>query len=266
MDDHVAELKSGNPGVKVHTRRDRDGFAIVRTSFEPDFKYNLDELEALNLDQTRDNMLSAMEALMSTSVEGAPQVETKRDLIKVCLSNLRDEGQQYEFDAFTTLRINELATNVIKGKVEASSLFDALVEISDGAETDTSRPTASPFNVMPDVLDSGVRDMIADRELFQAEISYQLSRRIKRHLYLTKRSESDYIKPRMSEATVYEQQKRSHDNELNSLMDEQEAMEREEGFDRAAFDKMKAEISARKEAKERLLSQGLPEFKGYLRL
>ena len=43
-------------------------------------------------------------------------------------------------------------------------------------------------------------------------------------------------------------------------------MEREEGFDRAAFDKMKAEISARKEAKERLLSQGLPEFKGYLRL
>ena len=36
-------------------------------------------------------------------------------------------------------------------------------------------------------------------------------------------------------------------------------------FDKEAYDKMKTELKMRKEAKERLLSQGLPEFKAYLR-
>jgi hypothetical protein len=42
-------------------------------------------------------------------------------------------------------------------------------------------------------------------------------------------------------------------------------MEKYKDFDREAFDKIKKEISERKKAKERLLSQGLPEFKAYLR-
>lgn len=39
----------------------------------------------------------------------------------------------------------------------------------------------------------------------------------------------------------------------------------EDKFDRDAFEEMKAEIRERKAAKERLLSQGLPEFEAYLR-
>jgi len=30
--------------MKVQVRRDRDGFAIVKTSFEQEFKYNLDDI------------------------------------------------------------------------------------------------------------------------------------------------------------------------------------------------------------------------------
>jgi len=42
-------------------------------------------------------------------------------------------------------------------------------------------------------------------------------------------------------------------------------MEDEQNFDREAYDKLKDNLRMRKEAKERILSQGLPEFKAYLR-
>ena len=42
-------------------------------------------------------------------------------------------------------------------------------------------------------------------------------------------------------------------------------MEDQQNFDREAYDKLKDSLRMRKEAKERLLSQGLPEFKAYLR-
>jgi hypothetical protein len=42
-------------------------------------------------------------------------------------------------------------------------------------------------------------------------------------------------------------------------------IEDEQNFDREAYDKLKDNLRMRKEAKERLLSQGLPEFKAYLR-
>jgi len=45
LDEHVADLKQKFPGVKVQTRRDRDGFAIVKTMYEPEYKYNLAKFE-----------------------------------------------------------------------------------------------------------------------------------------------------------------------------------------------------------------------------
>ena len=37
-----------------------------------------------------------------------------------------------------------------------------------------------------------------------------------------------------------------------------------EGFDKEAYQKIKAEIKQRREAKERLLQQGFPELKPYI--
>ena len=42
LQDHVREVKERTPGLTVHTRRDRDGFAIVKTEWKPEFKYRLD--------------------------------------------------------------------------------------------------------------------------------------------------------------------------------------------------------------------------------
>jgi len=74
---------------------------------------------------------------------------------------------------------------------------------------------------------------------------------------------------------VYGKQLRGHDraseylnDKLGNMQDESSSSEASAGedvFDRSAYDSFKAELSQRKEAKERLLSQGIPEFKAYLR-
>jgi hypothetical protein len=42
-------------------------------------------------------------------------------------------------------------------------------------------------------------------------------------------------------------------------------MDEDQNFNREAYGKLKDNLRMRKEPKERLLSQGLPEFKAYLR-
>lgn len=42
LQEHTAELKKNFPEMKVEVRRDRDGFAIVKSSYSPEFKYPID--------------------------------------------------------------------------------------------------------------------------------------------------------------------------------------------------------------------------------
>ena len=81
-----------------------------------------------------------------------------------------------------------------------------------------------------------------------------MSKRVKKHLFGTKRQESDYIVPRVSENQAWNGQVKSHDNSIASFESQASGLESSKNFDRAAFDKLKAEISERKKAKERLLS------------
>ena len=66
-------------------------------------------------------------------------------------------------------------------------------------------------------------------------------------------------------------QERSIDNSIVSLKAQKDAMEAAEGdgeqdFDKEAYRRLKEELTQRRQAKERLLSQGLPQFSAYLRL
>lgn len=98
--------------------------------------------------------------------------------------------------------------------------------------------------------------------------------RKRKHLFMTKRKESDYIQPRMSESNVFGRQVQSHQNAEETLNEkisrfdqeeEDQMAEEDKAFNREAYTKLKGELKQRKEAKERLLSQGLPQFKAYLR-
>ena len=41
----------------MQTRRDRDGLPIIKTTFEPEYKYKLDEIENWDGDESRQNLL-----------------------------------------------------------------------------------------------------------------------------------------------------------------------------------------------------------------
>ena len=96
-------------------------------------------------------------------------------------------------------------------------------------------------------------------------MSQQLVKRIKKHVFSTERVDTDFVQGRISEQHAYNRSKLSNDNASKSLEQDSAAVDQSKDFDREAYEKIRAEISARKEAKERLLSQGLPEFKAYLR-
>jgi hypothetical protein len=63
LQDHTAELKKQFPQMKVEARRDRDGFAIVKTTFAPEYKYDLSLLER-DFKEEEEQRLSSLEAVL----------------------------------------------------------------------------------------------------------------------------------------------------------------------------------------------------------
>ena len=59
LSDHILELKEKFPGVDVQTKRDNDGLAIVTMNMKPQFKYNLDEILALNPEELKQKLLES---------------------------------------------------------------------------------------------------------------------------------------------------------------------------------------------------------------
>ena len=49
--EHIEKIKNDFPNVEVQTRRDRDGFAIVKTLHKPQYKYNLNRILNFNPDE-----------------------------------------------------------------------------------------------------------------------------------------------------------------------------------------------------------------------
>ena len=85
-------------------------------------------------------------------------------------------------------------------------------------------------------------------------------------MFRTKPHKSDLVKPRFDENAAYDGQVSTNQNILDELEAEHAAVDKDsQNFDKDAFDKLKNEIKERKDAKTRLLNQGLPEFDGYLR-
>ena len=64
LDSHATELKAKYPGVTVQIRRDRDGFAIVKTLYNIEYKYNLEKIEAWDKDEARTELNKTLEAVM----------------------------------------------------------------------------------------------------------------------------------------------------------------------------------------------------------
>ena len=64
LSDHIDDIKKNFPDVEVQTRRDRDGFAIVKTKYKPNYKYKLDSIINLNEKEEKQIMKESMEAVL----------------------------------------------------------------------------------------------------------------------------------------------------------------------------------------------------------
>ena len=68
LQEHVGQLKQSYPEAKIETRRDRDGFAIVKVSHEKEWKYDIDNI--IGFDQAEEERRGAetMEILLKHSL------------------------------------------------------------------------------------------------------------------------------------------------------------------------------------------------------
>ena len=111
--------------MNVQTRRDRDGFAIVRITFQPEYKYNIDDIEAWDKDKARAQMNRTVENLLTNVIpDGNLDKSLSRLMSKDGLQNLLrnmtdpdDATKSFEFDAWTKLQIQDLASASTEGKL-----------------------------------------------------------------------------------------------------------------------------------------------------
>ena len=80
LSDHISQLKEQYPNAKVQTRRDRDGFAIVKVSFKPEFKYDLDAIMAHDPAFMKEHQAETLETILRTCAGGADNIEQLKSM------------------------------------------------------------------------------------------------------------------------------------------------------------------------------------------
>jgi hypothetical protein len=144
LQEHVSELRERTPGLKVLTRRDRDGFAIVKTEWSPEFKYTLDM--DMDLEQANENRMRTMEVLAKhlMPADGPSQDDIEQGVRM--MTGQTDEASEkdaydamnYEFDAWTKLRLRELADSRMSGNLDDSDFVKAFTDVVEGHGYDYS--------------------------------------------------------------------------------------------------------------------------------
>ena len=61
LQEHIEDLKQRFPELAVETRRDRDGFAIVKTKFAPKYKYDVEKAMKFDVESAQQRMKESME-------------------------------------------------------------------------------------------------------------------------------------------------------------------------------------------------------------
>jgi hypothetical protein len=120
------------------------------------------------------------------------------------------DAANYELDAWTKLRMKDLVKERMSGQYrdDAEGFVAAFKEITENAGFDYSRkvtlselsdPNCGGKDPERVILD----EMWEDRDKMREEIWQQLDRRAKKHLFMTKRKQTDYVEAKMSEKKVY---------------------------------------------------------------
>jgi hypothetical protein len=67
LSDHMESLRKEYPGATVMSRRDRDGYAIIKLQFRPEYKYEFDSLVNFDYEHELEKFHGTLEELLRRS-------------------------------------------------------------------------------------------------------------------------------------------------------------------------------------------------------
>lgn len=131
LNDHIEQIKSQFKSVNVQTRRDRDGFPIVKLQLKQQFKYDMDKFFQLHPDQLRKIQRENQEALLDVFFPKDPETMIKR--ISGVEKSAALTQPQYQ-------RVQDLITERLLGTYEKS--YDDFVSDLQAIKQDSYGPPA----------------------------------------------------------------------------------------------------------------------------
>jgi len=252
LDDHITSLKSQFPNGRIETRRDRDGFAVIKVSHKQEFKYNLDRIVNYDFDVEKVKEAETNEILLKHVLPKDLQLSELANLPKEeLMEKLNTQiGQKYDLTYESKLEVEELMRERVNGKFrDDKEAFEmAFVDLHNNLTFDTSKPLKSGTLLDAFMTDGSEEaalhqrvseDLFNDRDTYRYELANQLHKKINKHWRHTKRETKDFIKPKTSETNVYANQQRSIDNSIESMKTRKDEMEAQEDFDKEAYTRLK---------------------------
>lgn len=94
LDEHLNEMKDKFPGTQVFSRRDKEGFAVIKMTFNQEYKYNLNDIEEWDKDAALNRMHANQEHFVKEQNPSFNSDVSQEDLAEE-LKGMLSEGTIY---------------------------------------------------------------------------------------------------------------------------------------------------------------------------
>jgi hypothetical protein len=109
LNDHVADLKQQMPEARVQTRRDREGFAVVKVLQAKEYKYDLKKLLEFDPQQSEERLLESLEQIAKATGNSDLESSNPEDVKKVVGALLGGPSALPDIDSVTKGKLRDLA-------------------------------------------------------------------------------------------------------------------------------------------------------------
>lgn len=239
------------------SRRDREGYAIVKVSFKPEYKFDIDKLTAFDREEAERKFMESVEELLSreTGGKGFNDSHINFEKLQDEIRNIAGEARMVpDLSSYAKMAIQHLVKERVSGiyKNDPSGFADEIFKLFQEEHTS---PNMVPADALFDLDEkkrsqkSVVDEVFEDRDRFRSDVADQLRRRVIKYRNFTQRKESDFIKPRVNEketAQLQEEINNAHIGQLETKSAEMEAAKNNQDFDKNAYYKLKQELKERK--------------------
>jgi len=274
LNEHTVELRKQYPNIKIQTRRDRDGFPVVKVSMKKEYKYKLEEILETDPQELKTLWQETQEAAL-----GVFMPEDPKEFVEQAASGQYLDGVDGQaMHALMEERFSGRFQDDLPGFIEQCKLLKQAAKKSSAKKgSSMARGALNEFSLLESraAADAAFHELLKDKGRFDAEVQEQIALKIRDKQQFGKLTEQDLVKPARSENLMYRDQVQTlgdtidileKDNEWLLKHSGQDKPSASAGFDQEKFNQIKKEIKLRKEAKQRILHQGFPEFKPYIRM